>query len=66
MKLFMTDPDFLKKNFCPQKCENRPRMGQKHDFLSLLKNVYKFYFLITNIYFICCVPAQIPYFDPIS
>ena len=44
MKLCMTDPDFLKKNFCPQKWENRPRMGQKHDFLSLLKNVYKYLF----------------------
>ena len=44
MKLCMTDPDFLKKKFCPQKWENRPKMGQKHDFLSLLKNVYKFLF----------------------
>ena len=38
MKLCMTEPDFLKKIFCPKNWENGPKMGQKQGFLNILKN----------------------------
>ena len=38
MKLCVTEPDFSeKKKFGPKNWENRPKMGQKQDFLNLLK-----------------------------
>ena len=50
MAFCVTKPDFLEK--------------KKKGFLSLLKNlVSHFYWVcsVMKIYFICCVPAQIPY-----
>ena len=64
MKLCSTGPDFLEKKNCPQNWENGPNMGQKQDFLNLMKIlVINFYGIcsIMKIYIICCVPAQIPY-----
>ena len=44
MKFCVTEPDFPEKNFLPQNWENGPKMGQKQDFLNLLKNlVINFY-----------------------
>ena len=53
-----------RKFFLPQNWEKRPKMGQKHGFFNLLKNlVINFYWIwsIMEIYITCCVPAQIPY-----
>ena len=44
MKLYMTEPDFLEKVFCPKIWENGPKIGQKLGFLDLLKD------LIINFY----------------
>ena len=47
-------------------CENQPKMGQKQDFLKVLKNfVINFYWIcsIMKMYIICYVPAQIPYLE---
>ena len=44
MKFCVTEPDFPEKKFLPQNWENGPKMGQKQDFLNLLKNlVINFY-----------------------
>ena len=53
-----------KKKICYKNWANGPKMCQKQGFLSLLKNlVSHFYWVcsVMKIYFICCVPAQIPY-----
>ena len=55
---------FQKKNFCLKNWGNGTKMGQKQDFLNILKNfVANFYWTcsIMKIYIICCVPEQIPY-----
>ena len=64
MKLCLTEPDFPEKSFCPKNWENSPKIGQKHGFLNILKNlVISFYWIcsIMKIFIIYCVPAQIPY-----
>ena len=65
MAFCVTKPDFLeKKKICYKNWANGPKMCQKQGFLSLLKNlVSHFYWVcsVMKIYFICCVPAQIPY-----
>ena len=37
MVLCVTEPDFLKKEFCPQSGENESKMGPKKEYLNLLK-----------------------------
>ena len=61
-KLGVTEPDFPEKKILPQKLA---KWARNMFFFNLLKNfVINFYLIcsIIKIYFICCVPAQIPYF----
>ena len=65
MKLCVTKPDFLEKNFLPPKL----RKGQKQGLLKILKIfVINFYWIcsVVNMYIICYVPAQVPYLGKIS
>ena len=56
MKMCVTEPE--KIFFCPQNCENGPKMGQKKSFLNLLKlfviSFYWFCFIIENLHHLLC------------
>ena len=68
MKLPVTEWDFAEEYFLLQKLEKNwesgPKIGQKHSFFNLLKNlVFNFYgicFIMKN-RLIYCVSTQIPY-----
>ena len=69
MKLCVTEPDFLEKNFLPPKLGKvNQNWAKNRVFFNLLKNlVINFYWIcsIMKIYIICCAPAQIPYLGKI-